>query len=80
MMSGAVKVDWSDYRMAIPAFLAILGMPFTFSITFGIALGIVAHTVLMAISGKVREIHPMMWVLSVLIVALEAGWIERLFG
>jgi adenine/guanine/hypoxanthine permease len=80
MMSGAVKVNWSDYRMAIPAFLAILGMPFTFSITFGIALGIVAHTVLMAISGKVREIHPMMWVLSVLIVALETGWIERIFA
>ncbi len=80
MMSGAVKVDWSNYRMAIPAFLAILGMPFTFSITFGIALGIVAHTVLMAISGKVREIHPVMWVLTVLIVALETGWIEQLFG
>ncbi len=80
MMSGALKVDWSDYRMAIPAFLAILGMPFTFSITFGIALGIVAHTFLMAISGKVREIHPVMWVLTVLIIALEAGWIQRIFG
>lgn len=80
MMTGAVKVDWTNYRMAIPALLAILGMPFTFSITFGIALGIVGHTVLMAITGKVKEVHPMMWVLSVLIIALETGLITDLFG
>ena len=80
MMTGAVKIDWSDYSKSIPAFLAIVGMPFTYSITFGISLALVAHTVLMAISGRIKEIHPVLWVLSILIVALEAGWIDQLFG
>lgn len=80
MMTGATKVDWSDYRKSIPAFLAIVGMPFTYSITFGISLALVAHTVLMAISGKIKEIHPVLWVLTILIVALEAGWVTDLFG
>lgn len=80
MMTSATKIDWSDYRMSIPAFLAIVGMPFTYSITFGISLALVAHTVLMAISGKIKEIHVVLWVLTVLIVALETGWISQIFG
>ena len=79
-MTGATKIDWTDYSKSIPAFIAIVGMPFTYSITFGISLALVAHTVLMAISGKIREIHPVLWVLTILIVALEAGWIDQLFG
>lgn len=80
MMVGATKVDWTDYRKSIPAFLAIVGMPFTYSITFGISLAIVAHTLLMAVSGKVRELHPMMWILTILIVANQSGLIAKLFG
>lgn len=80
MMTGAAKVDWSDYRKAIPAFLAIIGMPFTYSITFGISLGILAHTLIMGVSGKVREIHPVMWILSALIVLNQSGYIDRIFG
>lgn len=68
MISGAAKIDWSDYRLSIPAFLAIVGMPFTFSITDGISLGIVAHTVITATSGKPKDVHPVMYVLSVLLV------------
>jgi len=78
MMSGAAKVDWSDYRIAIPAFLAIVGMPFTYSITFGISIAIVTYTLLNAISGKIKEIHPMMWILTVIVIALQAGWIDKL--
>ena len=80
MMTGAAKVDWTDYRKSIPAFLAILGMPFTYSITFGISLAIVAHTLLTAASGKIKEIHPMMWILTVLIIANQTGFIADLFG
>lgn len=80
MMTGATKVDWTDYRKSIPAFLAIVGMPFTFSITFGISLAIVAHTFLYAVSGKVKEIHVMMWILTVLIIANQTGFIADLFG
>ena len=80
MMTGATKVDWTDYRKSIPAFLAIVGMPFTYSITFGISLALVAHTVLMAISGKLKEIHPVLWILTVLIVLNETGLIGQWFG
>jgi AGZA family xanthine/uracil permease-like MFS transporter len=80
MMTGATKVDWTDYRKSIPAFLAIVGMPFTFSITFGISLAIVAHTFLYAVSGKFKEIHVMMWILTVLIIANQTGFIADLFG
>ncbi len=68
MMSGAVKVDWSEYRYSIPAFLAIVGMPFTFSITAGISLGLISHTVISAASGKAKDVHPVMYVLSLLLI------------
>lgn len=80
MMTGATKVDWTDYRKSIPAFLAIVGMPFTYSITFGISLALVAHTVLMAISGKIKEINPVLWILTVLIVLNETGMIGQWFS
>ena len=68
MMSGAVKVDWSEYRYSIPAFLAIVGMPFTFSITAGISLGLISHTLISAASGKAKDVHPVMYVLSLLLI------------
>lgn len=68
MMTGAGKVDWADYRVAIPGFLTIIGMPLTYSITNGIALGIVTHVVLMAATGKAKDVHPMMYVLAGLLV------------
>ncbi len=80
MMTGATKVDWSDYTKSIPAFIAIVGMPFTYSITFGISLALVAHTLIMALSGKIKEIHPVLWILTILIILLEAGFIDRWFG
>ncbi|MEE8375442.1 MAG: hypothetical protein V3S26_03890 [Acidimicrobiia bacterium] len=77
---AAFAADWADYRKSIPAFSAIVGMPFTFSITFGISLAIVAHTFLHAVSGKLKEIHVMIWILTVLIIANQTGVIADLFG
>lgn len=68
MMSGAAKIDWSDYRMTVPAFFAIVGMPFTYSITDGISLGIITHTVISAATGKAKDVHPVMYVLTILLV------------
>ena len=75
MMSAATRIDWADYTVSIPALLAIVGMPFTYSITFGISLGILAHTALMAVSGRLRQIHPVLWILTLLIIGLRSGWI-----
>ncbi len=68
MMTSITKVDWADYRVSIPAFLAVVGMPFTYSITDGISLGLISYTVLMAVTGKARDVHWIMYVLSVLLV------------
>lgn len=68
MMRAAQHVDWSEYRHSVPAFLAIVGMPFTFSITDGISLGIISHAAIMAVSGRARDVHPVMYVLAVLLI------------
>lgn len=68
MMTAVTKIDWTDYRVSIPSFLAIVGMPYTYSITDGISLGIITHTVISAASGKARDVHPIMYVLTVLLI------------
>ena len=68
MMRSAQHVDWSKYRQSVPAFLAIVGMPFTYSITDGISLGIITHAAIMAVSGKVRDVHPVMYTLALLLL------------
>lgn len=78
MMTAATHVDWSDYTHSIPGLLAVVGMPFTYSITFGISLALMAHTLLMTLSGKARQVHPVLWALTLLIIGLEAGWIGQI--
>jgi adenine/guanine/hypoxanthine permease len=68
MMTSITKIDWSDYRVSIPAFLAVVGMPFTYSITDGISLGIISYSVIMAATGKARDVHWIMYVLSALLI------------
>ncbi|MBY5164031.1 NCS2 family permease [Salsipaludibacter albus] len=67
MMTSVTKIDWTDVTQSVPAFLAIVGMPFTYSITDGISLGIIAHVAIMTLAGRVREIRPVMAILAVLV-------------
>ncbi|MFE1321522.1 NCS2 family permease [Kitasatospora phosalacinea] len=64
MMSQARHIDWSDREIAIPAFLTCVLMPFTYSITAGVAAGVVSYTVIKAGTGKWREPGPLMWILT----------------
>lgn len=66
MMESVTKIDFSDYSEAVPAFITIAAMPFTYSISNGIFLGFSSYSVLKLLSGKFREINPVMIVLSVL--------------
>ncbi|MBW3605655.1 MAG: NCS2 family permease [Actinobacteria bacterium] len=68
MMRSAQHVDWSEYRESVPAFLAIVGMPFTYSITDGISLGIITHAAIMAVSGRARDVRPVMYILAALLL------------
>ena len=68
MMQQVVKLDWSDTLEAIPAFIAIMAMPFLYSISEGIALGIISYVVLHLLAGKLKKVSPLMIVLSVVFV------------
>jgi len=68
MMQQVVKLDWSDVLEAIPAFIAIMAMPFLYSISEGISLGIISYVVLHLLAGKTKKISPLMYVLAVIFV------------
>ncbi|SEG58646.1 putative MFS transporter, AGZA family, xanthine/uracil permease [Thermomonospora echinospora] len=62
MMTQVAKVDWRDLDLAIPAFLTIVMMPFTYSITNGIGAGLVVYTLIKAGRGKWREVYYPLWI------------------
>ena len=72
MMSQVSDIDWKDMSIAIPAFLTMVVMPFTYSISAGIGMGFLAYVILRAARGKIREVHPLMWVISALFVVYFA--------
>jgi AGZA family xanthine/uracil permease-like MFS transporter len=81
MMSQIRSISWDDVEVAIPAFFAIVLMPFTFSISVGIGAGFVSYAVLKAARGKAREVHPLMWIVAVLFVIYFAiGPVQDLIG
>ncbi|MEW2545900.1 NCS2 family permease [Streptomyces sp. NPDC047002] len=65
ILAGSVKdIDWSDYSLAIPAFLAMVMMPFTYSITNGIGIGFITFSVLRLVLGRGKEVPVPMYVVS----------------
>jgi adenine/guanine/hypoxanthine permease len=60
MMREVGSLPWDDATEAIPAFLTLTVMPFTYSITNGIGAGFVSHVVLKLLRGRLREVHPLM--------------------
>ncbi|SNS14760.1 putative MFS transporter, AGZA family, xanthine/uracil permease [Actinomadura meyerae] len=72
MMAQVAKVDWDDLEMTIPAFLTIVLMPFTFSITIGIGGGMVAYALIKLARGKVREVSVWLWPVVVLFLVFFA--------
>ncbi|GII25096.1 NCS2 family permease [Planosporangium mesophilum] len=65
MMIAQVRdIDWTDLGVAIPAFLTMVLMPFTYSITDGIGAGFISWVVIRTMQGKARQIHPLMWGVS----------------
>ena len=70
MMGSALKIDFSDPSEGIPAFLTILAMPTAYSISEGIAIGIISWTIINLVTGKAKEkkISPIMYVLTVLFI------------
>ena len=72
MMQQVKGIAWDDLEIAIPAFLTIVLMPFTYSISVGIGAGFLAYVLIKLVVGKVREVHPLMWVVAALFVVYFA--------
>ena len=70
MLTSITKIDFSDYTEAIPCFIAIIAMPFMYSISEGIAMGVISYVVLNIATGKAKEkkISILMYVLAVLFI------------
>ncbi len=71
MMCSSLKdIDWADLEVAIPCFFVVVGMPFFWSITDGIAFGFIFYTVVKVARAKFKDIHPIMYVVVGLFILM----------
>ncbi len=68
MMGSVVKINFENMSEAIPAFLTILFMPLAYSISEGIAVGVISYTLINLICGKFKKLTPLMYILTVLFI------------
>jgi AGZA family xanthine/uracil permease-like MFS transporter len=72
MMQNAAKIVWSDYTEAVPAFLTLIGIPLSFSIADGLALGFISFPLIKLLSGRRRDVG---WLTCVVAIVLMAYFI-----
>lgn len=70
MMNNVREIDWADPAIALPSFLTIAMMPFTYNISFGIGFGLLAHVIIKVCTGKAKEISIATYVLTVIFLAM----------
>lgn len=81
MMAQVREIDFSRFEYALPAFLTIMVMPFTYSIANGIGVGFISWVVLATARGKWRTVHPLLWVVAILFVLyFGRGPLSHLMG
>jgi AGZA family xanthine/uracil permease-like MFS transporter len=81
MMRQIRDIDFTDFAIALPAFLTIVVMPFTYSIANGIGAGFISYVLLRTATGRARQVHPLMWVVAVAFLGYFAvGPIQSLFS
>lgn len=68
MLSSITRINFDDMAEAAPAFVALIAMPFMYSISEGIALGVISYVVINASIGKAKKVHPLMYVLAIAFV------------
>ncbi|MFH9466459.1 NCS2 family permease [Streptomyces clavifer] len=72
MMQNARHVDWSDRSVAVPVFLTVVLMPFTYTITAGVAAGVISYAAIKLAQGRAREVGVFMWVLTLVFLVYFA--------
>ena len=75
MFRSVKEIDFGELEDAIPAFIAIILIPLTFSITQGILWGFISYTSLYVLAGRARELKPLMYILAVISIGLI--WLEH---
>jgi adenine/guanine/hypoxanthine permease len=81
MLTQVKNIPWDEFEIAVPAFLTIAVMPFTYSITNGIGAGFITYVVLKSVLGKARQVHWLLWIVSALFLVYYAiSPIEQLLG
>ncbi|MCS3900465.1 NCS2 family permease [Methanococcus voltae] len=68
MILAIRNIDLDDITEALPAFITLVGIPFTYSIANGLALGFISYPILKVFSGKYKEVHPLVYILAFLFV------------
>ncbi|HZR05027.1 MAG TPA: NCS2 family permease [Candidatus Udaeobacter sp.] len=68
MMQNVTKIEWKDHTESIPAFLIIIGIPLSYSIADGLALGFISYAIIKAFSGRGREISWLTYTLAIVLV------------
>ncbi|MEF9956759.1 MAG: NCS2 family permease [Acinetobacter sp.] len=66
MIQGITHIDWDDITEAVPAFLTIVFMPFTYSIADGIAMGFISYALVKLFTGKAKTVPYMVWIIAAL--------------
>ena len=66
MISPVASIDWTDYTVAIPAFITLIMMPFAYSIAEGIVFGMISYTVLKTLTGHRKDVSLLMYIISIL--------------
>lgn len=69
MMTEIGEIDWSDISAAFPAFVTIIGIPFTYSIANGIGFGFISYCIIKVVQGKPKDVKPLMWVAALAFLA-----------
>ncbi|WP_414044199.1 NCS2 family permease [Macrococcus sp. EM39E] len=68
MVSNLKRIDWEKFEVAVPSFLTIIMMPLTYSIATGIACGFIFYPITMIMSGRKKEIHPIMYGMAIIFI------------
>jgi AGZA family xanthine/uracil permease-like MFS transporter len=77
MIRLVAEIDWNDPEQALPSFLVIVGIPLTYSIAAGIGFGVLGYVLVLAARGRIRALHPLMWVVTALFVLYFASdWLS----
>jgi len=77
MFKNLIDIDFHSIEVAIPAFLTIILMPLTYSISTGITFGFISYALIQVVSGKTKEIKPTMWVIVALSVVELLFWVSQ---